>query len=912
MSVQDVLIATKFHLPAAGADIIPRPRLFRLLDQGLHQPLTLLSAPPGFGKTMLLANWIYNRGNEEALKIGWLSIDESDNNLDIFWRYFIASIQRVCPQVGEIAAAMLASPTSPDIQTVLGGLINELADEPAPILVVLDDYHLIHSPEIHHSLAFLLDHLPPTVHLVLLTREDPPLNLARRRARRQVVEIRASDLRFDLPETVEFVNETQKLGLTPKQIEILEHRTEGWIAGLQMAALSLQGRDAQSFFESFSGDNRYIADYLIEEVLQLQDEAVRQFLLKTSILERLSVSLCAALIGDASTARDMLDHLEHANLFLVPLDSRREWYRYHHLFMDLLRNRLSDAFTVNEIAGLHRKVSAWFEEQGDISATVRHACQIPDISRAIELLEQNAGLFFTGNELPQLVELARGLPVEQIKDHPNLCMAVAWASLAITDPQISWLEFIERHFALPAEIALKDDHLDPNLRAALLEVLIVRQQTGYETYQQGKRAYLLALQRQLDSLPADQMCLFNTVASLKPIIQFDLGLDAEQAGDADDAARYFNETVTLARNNQNHHLLQLSLSRLANTQVCQAHLQTARQTYEQALTLYTTGSASPYAALAHAGLSALHYEWGDFTAAERHLQKGLPLAHSWSHWDSLVPLKLTLARLEARRGDLQKAISILDNGMKPPLDGMRLPLEAYANHLRLRDSDHDSASAWLAAHAPVATLEMNPANESFLLDVARILTGLSRFDESIALAQKIILFAQKGGRTHTLIQAKAILAKTLSLSGNIGGAMDSIVESLQLAAPEHYLSTFVDEGIAMRDLLNSVKNKVPLEQRYYVEKILAGFGVGENQPIKREAGNGRRPERVEGSDLSEREREIMGLIAEGLSNQEIAERLVISITTVKTHVGNIFNKFGVTSRTQALARAAELGLLPRR
>src|SRR5574341_308624 len=345
MSVQDVLIATKFHFPSAGTDIVPRARLFRLLDQGLQQPLTLVSAPPGFGKTMLLANWIYSRAKGDDFKICWLSIDESDNKLGTFWRYFVAAIQNICPQASEIAQAMLTAPTPPDIQTVLGRLINELSVGNAPILLVLDDYHLIHSPEIHNSLIFFLDHLPPTVHLVLLTREDPPLGLARRRARRRVVEIRASDLRFDTRETAQFLNDTSKLGLTSAQIEMLENRTEGWIAGLQMAALSLQGRDAQSFFDSFSGDDRYIADYLIEEVLEQQDAAVRQFLLKTSILDQLSAPLCATLTGDTATARSMLDYLEHSNLFLVSLDNRREWYRYHHLFMDLLRQRLSENFT---------------------------------------------------------------------------------------------------------------------------------------------------------------------------------------------------------------------------------------------------------------------------------------------------------------------------------------------------------------------------------------------------------------------------------------------------------------------------------------------------------------------------------------------------------------------------------------
>jgi LuxR family maltose regulon positive regulatory protein len=902
MSVHDVLIATKFHLPVTGPDIILRARLFRLLDEGLHQPLTLVCASPGFGKTILLANWIHSRAQGDALKIGWLSIDESDNKLETFWHYFIAAIQSVCSQVGEYAGAMITAPDPPDIQTILGRLINELAGENIPLLIVLDDYHQIRSFEIHQSLAFFLDHLPSHVHLVLLTREDPPLGLARRRARRQVVDIRASDLRFDIQETTEFLNVAGKLRLTPVQIELLESRTEGWIAGLQMAALSLRGGHSQSFFESFSGDDRYIADYLIEEVLQRQEEAVREFLLKTSILDRLSAPLCAALIGELSSARKMLDHLEHANLFLIPLDNHREWYRYHHLFMDLLRKRLGENLSADEIAGLQRSASRWFEAQGDVSAAVRHACEIPDYASAAELLQSHASAFFVKNQLPQLVELARKLPVEHVQARPALCMAVAWATVALSDAQGSWLELIERHFALPAETALLDNELDPNLRAALLEVLIARQQVGYETFDQNKRVHLLALQHQLDALPADQMCLFNKVESLRPAIQFDLGLDAEQAGDADNAAHYFSETVALARVDQNYHLLQLSLSHLASTQVCQSHLHTARQTYEQALALYASGSASPYAALAHAGLSALHYEWGDLASAETHLMKGLPLSQSWNFWEGLVPLRLTLARLEVRRGNLKKALSILEEGTAP-LESMVPPLGAYATLLRLRDAGQESALAWLAGKETTFTQEVTPANESFLLEVARILTALSRFPDSITLIRKIIQFAQRGGRMHTLIQAKAVLAKTLALRGDAREASEALEESLRLAAPQNYLSTYVDEGTPMLELLHALRHRVAPELRSYADKVLAGFAEGEKQPIQREVGTR--------SELSEREQEVLLLVAQGLSNQDIAERLVISITTVKTHIGNIFNKLGVASRTQALARAAELGLLPR-
>ena len=903
MSAYDALIATKFHVPSAGAELIPRPQLYQLLERGLRLPLTLISAPPGFGKTMLVAGWIHSRPIDDDLKTCWLSLDESDNGSRTFWRYFVASIQHGQPRVGEMAQAMLASPTLPDLHAILGTLINELAALDAPLLIVLDDYHLIHTADIHDNLIFFLDHLPEGVHLILLTREDPPLALARRRARRQLIEIRATDLRFDTQEATSFLNISRKLALTSEQIAFLEQRTEGWITGLQMVALSMQGRDARSFFESFSGHDRYIADYLIEEVLLRQDEAVRTFLLKTSILERLSVSLCGALMGDTNAARVTLDYLEHANLFLIPLDNHREWYRYHHLFADLLRQRLRESFSVDEVASLNRSASAWYESQGNIPMAVRHAGQIPDTARALELLEQKAGLFFAGNDLPQLVELARNLPTEQIQSHPNLCMAVTWASLATGEPYLPWLEIIEKYFACSAESALGDESLSLGMRAALLEVLILREQ-DFEVFYPNKRERLLAIQSQMEALPASQVCLFNTIGALKPIIQFDLGLDAEQSGDTKLAERYFTETVRLASQNHNYHLHFISLGHLANSQTAQAHLYLARQTHEQALALYTTGSASPYAALAYAGLGVLHYEWNNLTASEQYLNKGLPLSRSWNHWESLIPLTLTSARLELRRGNVDKAISILDEVKVPPIEGLRLTLEAYTALLRSYNSDQAAALNWFATKVPPSLLEATIANELFLLDIARLMVSLNRLEEALALAQNFMRFTENRGRTHALIQAKVVLSKVMALKGNVSNANSCLNEALRLAMPEGYISTFVDEGEIIRELLSDIKGKAPAELRAYVAKLLAAFGVGEVQASKREAGVG--------SDLSEREKEILSLIAEGLSNQEIAGRLVISITTVKTHIGNIFNKLGVTSRTQALARVDGLGLLPRR
>jgi ATP/maltotriose-dependent transcriptional regulator MalT len=403
------LIATKLQIPPRRGDLVARPRLYTLLDEGACLPLTLVSAPPGCGKTTLVVDWVHSLS---ALDVAWLSLDETDSQPAVFWRYVLAALQRVRPKFGETVQAMLVAPTPPAIETILAALVNELAVLDAPLLLVLDDYHLIQSVEIHRSLGFLLDHLPATVHLMVLTREDPPLGTARRRARRQMVEIRAADLRFDADEAAAFLSRVMRLSLAPEQIALLENRTEGWIVGLQMAALSLQGRDSQAFFRSFAGNDRYVADYLIEEVLQRQSEPVRTFLLKTAILEQMCGPLCETLVGDVgmgveTDGRAMLDYLDRANLFVVPLDSHRQWYRYHHLFAELLRQRLTTLLSPSEIGHLHRLAGSWFETHGDLAAAVRHARRIPDEPLALGLLSRHADVFFARGDLPQFCELAR-------------------------------------------------------------------------------------------------------------------------------------------------------------------------------------------------------------------------------------------------------------------------------------------------------------------------------------------------------------------------------------------------------------------------------------------------------------------------------------------------------------------------
>lgn len=860
-----------------------------MLEAGSRRALTLVSTPPGFGKSVLVADWIHSRTDPCP---AWLSLDESDDQPALFWRYFLTALQGRCAGLGETAQAMLTAPQPPDLETILATLINELAAMEKPPTLVIDDYHLIQSPDIHDSLNFLLDHQPANFHLMLLTREDPPLNLARRRARRQITEIRAADLRFDNDEAAAFLNATMGLTLTPEQVAALERRTEGWIVGLQMAALSMRGSDPQAFFDSFTGDDRYIADYLIEEVLNHQPQAVRDFLLRTSILEKLSAPLCEAVLGKTSVE---LAELERSNLFLIPLDNTRVWYRYHHLFAELLRQCLRGAASAEEISGLYRAASGWCEANGDIHAAIRYALHVPDEERAAHLLQTHAGLFFYHNELVQLTDYARALPASLLEKNPHLCMALVWAMLGMHQPADLLLMYIERHFGMSAEAALTDDALDHVHRAALLEVLIARQQSVFDDPAIRSRERLLAIQLRIAQLPEDTPCLFNTIASLRPIIVYGLGFDAMHAGDVRLAAQYLEEAIALSHQNNNKHLVQISAALLASVQLAQGQLRAAHRTHTQALSESSQG-ISPYAAQAHAGLGEIFYGWGELEKAEHLFQIGLSMAHVWNQWDALFTIVTGLARISKRRGNSQTALSLLDD-FRPQNESLLIQTQA----LRLAwTGDSVSSLTWLGARDLTALSTPTSFNESLLLDVTRIFISVNRMDDAVKLAKKILDSAKAGGRNHYVIQADILLSKIFAAQGKTPDALAHLTEALQLAEPEKYLSVFVDEGDTVRALLTKMTGNPSAAH------ALAGFASGTESLEKQDQPS------AGYEALSEREREVLHLVAQGCSNQEIASRLVISITTVKTHVGNIFNKLGVTSRTQAVARAESLGLLPRR
>jgi len=887
------LLKTKLFPPPPRTNHVIRKSLLDKFVQARQNggACMLVSAPAGFGKTTLTVDCV--RAGE--ISFAWLALDERDNDLLRFWRYVDAALATIDSHIGEGLRPALYAAQAPSIHQIVTGLINDIINIEKELILVLDDYHVIELPAIHESLNYLLDYLPPQMCLVVITRSDPPLNLARRRGRGQLIEIRANELRFTPDETAAFLNETMQLELNETDIASLGQRTEGWIAGLQMAALSLQDEaDPHHFVTTFSGDDHHIADYLVEEVLQRQLVEVQRFLLQTSILDRLNVLLCNAITG-RQDSRAMLNTLERTNLFTVPLDNRREWFRYHNLFSELLRRRLRQTYTSEDIDNLHRAAADWYESQGDIASAIHHARANSDHRAILRLLEQNAGSYFAAGELPQLFELASVLPAELRKESPFLCISVAWAALASNRnaEAHAWLESIEAHFGIPAEDILNDPTLDITRRAALLEVLVNRLQLPPTRSSDEQRTHILAIRDQLNSMPPEQICLLNTALNLKPVIAFNLGQHAENMGDLGLAVQSLTEAIPLCRQTQNSNLYCLAMAHLANVQITQGKLHLASQTFSQALAEAASFGepVSPFIALSYAGLGALQFEWNNLDVANQYFNEGLLHARLWNFWEALLPLTLGKARLKQRVGDVKSVAGILNEIDSPPLPGQELPLQAYSALL----GGSDSASAWLATNLTESNFKPDPTNEFLLLIVARLLVLAQHTEEAINLLQRIIDFAQMGERVHMLIQAEVALAV-------ISNQPDVLLKTLTAAEPEGYVSTFVMEGEPVMNLLQHVLRQSNLEAHLqaYVRKILSAFN---NVTRKSKQADGL----IEA--LSERELEVLRYVANGLSNPEIARRLYLSPNTLKAHTQNIFLKLDVHNRVQAVNKAKELGLI---
>jgi LuxR family maltose regulon positive regulatory protein len=860
--------------------LVSRPHLLERLRAGLDRKLTLVSAPAGFGKTTLVAEGLA----DVERPVTWLSLDENDNDPARFLAYFLTALQQVDPGIGQAAQVMLQAPQPPPPEALLTSLLNDVASTPDAFVLVLDDYHLIQTLPIHQQLVFWLEHQPPQMHLVIATRQDPPLPLSRLRARDQIADIRQTDLQFTVEETSDFLRRVMALDLEPGDIAALQRRTEGWIAGLQLAALSLQGRDdAHQLVASFSGSHRYVLDYLIEEVFQQRSLGMQDFLVKTSILDRLTAPLCDAVTG-RDDSHDVLLGLDRGNLFLVRLDESRQWYRYHRLFRDLLRTQGQPV----ERVPLHLSAARWYAQHGFLDEAMNHALAAEDWDEAERLAEPAAAFAINQGRYATVGRWLDAMPEERLRVSSGLATLKGWALLSVGqfDAAETWATLAEDLLtadALPVSRALLTC-LQTYVAYAKLDIPRVIE-LAHQT---------LALLEEGDPYGLRGAALAN-LASVHMVM-----------GELPAATQTFRQMARLGQ--EGGHLISLvgawsSLALLLHLQLePREALTLCRQAIERAMG--PRGKPLPLAGQAHIVLGTIAYERNELETAREHLVQGVALARQAGPSSGVVQAAFTLAWIQALAGEREAALTTA-SGTSQAASQFNLPLiDAYVAaceaDLSLRLGDVQAAGSWVetAGLSPADTPQFAREGEYFTL--ARLLLAQDRPAEAHALLANLEAFAQARGLRRSLLTVYILRARAERGLGQEAEALAALETALDLAAPAGYVRAFLDDGAAVQDLIPGVRPAAPA----FVDLVLAAF-PGE-QPAPRPAVP---PSSALVEPLSQRELEVLGLVARGLTNREIAERLFITVGTVKTHVHNIYGKMGVRGRTQAAARARELGLL---
>lgn len=866
------LLTTKLYLPPGRPNLAPRRRLVERLAAGLQGPLTLISAPAGYGKTTLMSEWRLTQGADYPL--AWLALDREDNDPLRFLTYLTAALGALRPGLGKETLAALQAPQPPPPAALLTALINELAEIERPFALALDDYHVIEAQPVHEALRFLLEHMPHPMHLVILARADPPLPLSRLRALGLLTEIRIADLRFTPGEALQFLNQCMGLALSETDIAALERRTEGWIAGLQLAALSMQGRkDVQDFITAFTGSHHYVVDYLVEEVLDRQPPRLREFLIKTSVLESVCAALCEAVTGEDG-GQAALERLEQANLFLFPLDDERRWYRYHPLFADVLRSRLRQVYP-EQMETLHRRASQWYEQNGDPDRSIEHALSAHDWARAASLMDAASETAFRQDAVYKLARWAQALPAGAIYSAPRLCIFYAWA-VVVTEGYAQ------------AEKTLAAGEWSGFPENAELSAMRLRVHEAH-----GKEQILRLIDygcRAFELWPGKN-------AASENLLQHGVAFTCWNMGEIQRATQAAAECLRLSEGGGSENGPSVILGLLARSQAAQGNLSQALDIYQRTLALPQSASSSLGRCQAMAGSARIYYERNDVELAAETARRGLEYSQKTHHADiQLICLRL-LALIHLTQGQGAAARAQLDAAeeaaWKYNLSQIMFDsLAASRAQLALAQGDPAAARHWIEQIQ--GQIGANLYFAAITLERARL--ALAEGDRPLAaklLAEQFSL-AESNGIRYGQIEIRILQALAAEDEQQALGFLD---EALAWGQAEGFVRVFADQGNGLIPLLQLAKRRRIAPG--YVDQILAAF------PSQAAATSRARLPEV----LSQRELEVLRLIADGRQNKEIAERLVIAMGTVKRHTVNIFTKLDVGNRTQAVARAREMGLL---
>lgn len=902
----EVLLRTKVNIPASRATLIQRQRLLDKLEHALQCRLTLVSAPAGFGKTTLLSGW----AEKCAYPVAWVSLDESDNDPASFLMYLITALEISIDGDDQIQSSL------PPIQPIPGDiyltkLVNQLSsqidEKHQDWVMILDDYHLITNETIHRVLLFLLDHMPDGLHLIISTRADPALPLARLRARGQLNELRQDDLRLTMQESTEFITQVMNLNLNNNDIAELTKRTEGWAAGLQLATVSLSNQeDVSGFIDKFSGSNRFIMDYLLEEVLEQQSEAIRNFLLSTSILDQLCAPLCQAVVGKedltstavsdtvkyAFSSQQILDNLERANLFLIPLDNDRSWYRYHRLFADLLQHHLEQS-QPNMMPLLHHRASVWYEQNGMIPQAIDHALAAGNLQQAALLIENIVETIMLRSEVATFDKWVNTLPDEIVHAHPILCVYQAMAQLLRGHS----LEAAEAHLQI-AEEADKGSTISG-------EILTIR---GLIATYQGNRELCIGFgKKALQYLPQDNLFFRSLVAGY-------LGLNQYYTGDLVKAEQTLQEALSVSQKVGNVTNMVLAQIHLAEIHFLRGNLFNAKIVYEQAIKSATSthGKKLPIAGLALMGLGRLFLEWNDLEQAGQYTLEGIELTQQWGEVGTISGY-ITMTWLKKIQGDLEGARQAIGSArnISVKFDAMQLDdrlVASYEATFNAALGELEAASQW----ERTCKLEEDVHIDE-LMDVmeyiawVKVLMVQGKFDQGLRVSQKLYEITQKMGMksiSQRLLIDQAIIFQE---QGDLEAALAALEAALELAKTDGLMRSFLDAGPEMVKLLYIAAERGIAPG--FTGRLLAAFdlAVKEKETTGVITALNDLDELIE--PLSERESEVLQLIAQGLSNREIANKLFLSMSTIKAHSYNIFNKLNVHNRTQAVAKARSLGIV---